>query len=253
MSEQTLEGNAPNMNYAMTETMRLGMDALDRATNRSAHLPGIVALYGPSGVGKSSAASLAANQFGAYYVEMRSAWTKKGFLEHVLKDMGIKASSTLCGMLEQICEELMLSHRPLIIDEFDYAVEKNMIELVRDIYEGSNAAILLIGEEHLSTKMLRRSERFHNRMLHWARADFATSNDAYKLRDFYCRDVNVADDLVEYIRKTVGGCVRRLCVNLENVSQESKRQGWGQVNRADWGARPLYTGTPAPRSRGAKV
>jgi AAA domain len=223
------------------------LGALDQAVHREDHLPGIVALYGPSGVGKSEAAALAANTYQAYYVEMRSVWTKSALLKAILKEMGIAKGGTMTDMFDQICEELALSRKPLIIDEFDYAVAKNMIEVVRDIHEGSNAAILLIGEEHLSSKIQRKSERFHNRMLHWAKAEAASPKDAMLLRDHYCSDIHIDDDLIEYIRSVVNGCVRRICVNIDRVIKDAKRTGQKSVSKADWGDKELYTGSPRGR------
>jgi len=242
MSDTLAIGNT----VAPIQTVVRCMTALNQAMNRAEHLPGIVSLYGPSGVGKSIAAAFTANSTNAYYVEMRSAWTKKKFLQAILKEMGIKPELVISDMLDQICEQLALSQRPLIVDEADYAVEKNMLDLIRDIYEGSSTAILLIGEEHLSTKILRKSERFHNRMLHWAKAEPASHADAKVLRDFYGKrsGVLVEDDLVEHIRQYIKGCVRRLCVNMELVHQEAKRQGLTTINREQWGNRELYSGAP---------
>lgn len=230
-------------------TVKSCLDALGQAMSRPDHLPGMVALYGPSGVGKSVAAAFCANNKNAYYIQLASGWAKKKFLESVLKEMSIKPEKTIGDMLDQICEELVCSMRPLIIDEADYAVDKKMLDLIRDIYEGSNAAILLIGEEHLSNKILRQSERFHNRMLMWAKAGAATFTDAKALRNYYDKRANVkiADDLLKHILNVTRGCVRRLCVNFEKVYTEAKRQGWAEVDRATWGDRELYDGKPGGR------
>lgn len=248
MSES--ESNYTCSTIAMLQTVRRCMGAVEYSMNRPAHLPGIVALYGPSGVGKSNAAAFVANHYRAYYVEMRSAWTKRALLESILKDMGIPADKNNYQMIDQICEQLGLSGRPLIIDEFDYAVQKGMIDLVRDIYEASNAPVLLIGEEQLSDKIRRKSARFHNRMLHWAEAAPATIEDALLLRDFYCNDVNVSDDLVNHIREVTHGCVRLICINLETIMQDARRTGLDSVSLNDWGNKKLYTGD-APRRRRA--
>nr|WP_249123784.1 ATP-binding protein [Pseudomonas aeruginosa] len=69
-------------------------------------------------------------------------------------------------MADQIAEELAASGRPLIIDEMDHLVAAGQVELIRDLYESSQASILLIGEEMLPTK-LKKYERFHGRVLSW--------------------------------------------------------------------------------------
>ncbi|MCG9087420.1 AAA family ATPase, partial [Laribacter hongkongensis] len=81
--------------------------------------------------------------------------------------MSIKPCGTIPALLDQICEQLAASQRPLIIDEFDFALRSDsMVELVRDIYEGSQGTILLIGEEQLPQR-LKRWERFHSRVMAW--------------------------------------------------------------------------------------
>ena len=82
----------------------------------------------------------------------------------------IPAAKTTAANLDLICEQLAASQRPLILDEADYLVAKaGMVELVRDIYEGSQSPIMLVGEEMLPNK-LKKYERFHGRVLNWLRA-----------------------------------------------------------------------------------
>ena len=223
--------------------------ALDRALNRPAHLPGMVTFYGPSGWGKSFSAAYTANRFRAYYVECKSSWTRKALLVSILKSMGIVPATTIYDMTEQISEQLALSGRPLIVDEMDHIVEKKAVEVIRDIYEGSNAAILMIGEEKLPAK-LKGWERFHNRMLDWVPAQPADLEDTGLLADLYSPDVVIADDLLGNIQQMARGCVRRICVNLELVRRTAMDAGLDQIDLATWKSsqKELYTGE-APKRR----
>lgn len=222
--------------------------AIDRALSRSEHLPGMITFYGPSGYGKSTAAAYAANKLRAYYVQCLSAWTKKSFLVHVLKEMGVRAAPTIADMTLQVAEELALSGRPLIIDEMDHLAEKKAVEIVRDIYEASGgAAILLIGEEGLPGK-LRRWERFHGRMLDWVPAQPADIDDARHLRELYCRHVKIADDLLSRVTDIARGSVRRICVNLDRIEYTARNEGLTEIDLPTWGDRDLFTGE-APRRR----
>lgn len=221
--------------------------ALERALSREANLPGLVCFYGPSGWGKSMSATAIANQSRAYYVQAKSVWTKKHFLKAILFEMGIKAAGTIPEMADQVAEELAASQRPLIIDEMDHIVDKNAVELVRDIYESSQAPILLIGEEGLPGK-LKKWERFHGRVLAWVQAQAVNLEDARQLRLIYCRDVSVADDLLEHVVQISHGSVRRVCVNLDMIQSESLGMGLDAMDRATWGRREFYTGE-APKRR----
>jgi len=225
----------------------LAISALERAINRSPSLPGMVVYYGPSGFGKSFSATYTANQMRAYYIECKSSWTKKGLLVSILKEMGIAPAHTIYEMTDQISEELVLSQRPLIIDEMDHIVDKKAVEIVRDIYEGSQASMLLIGEEKLPVK-LKKWERFHGRVLDFVPAQPASIEDAQHLSRLYATGIKVADDLLAEIHRISRGSVRRICVNLDRVRETACREDWDTVTKKTWGNRELYTGE-APHRR----
>jgi len=225
----------------------LCLNALEQAIHRPAHLPGLVSFYGPSGYGKTSGAAFAAVKHNAYHLECKSTWTKKAFLSNLMKEMGMVARGTIPDMADAVAEQLSLSGRPLIIDEFDHLVVRRIEELVRDLYEGSNAPILLIGEENLEAN-LRFNERFHNRILRWVPAQPAGLDDAQLLRRLYCPDVEVGDDILQKIVDITRGCTRRISINLYTVHSVATEQGLGRISLAEWGDRPFYTGN-APKRR----
>ena len=136
-----------NTGIAPLTNVALCLGTLKRAIDRPRHLPGITVFYGPSGFGKSTAAACAIIQCRACYVQARSSWTRKAAHEAICKGLGLKPGKTISEMLDQIAEELALSGKPLVIDEADFLVEHKQIEIVRDIYEASQAPIMLIGED----------------------------------------------------------------------------------------------------------
>lgn len=220
--------------------------ALMHAIERRHHLPGLVCFYGPSGFGKSTAAAYAANKSRAYYVSCKSTWTRKAVLMEIAREMGLNHGSTLYELGNQISERLAISGRPLIIDEFDFLVDRKAVEIVRDLYEGSGAAVMIIGEEQLPHK-LRRWERFHGRVLDWLPAQPATREDATLIARLYAREVDIADDLLDKVHALARGSVRRIATNVEMIRQEAPLHGWKRVDLATWGDRPLYTGEPPAR------
>lgn len=242
MAKQGLDVNTAALSIVM-----LAMGCLQRIMERQAHLPGMAVLYGFSGFGKSTAAAYISNKMRAYYVECKSVWSKRALLENILKVMGITPGATIYIMLDQICEQLAKSGRPLIIDEMDHIVEKAAVEVIRDIYEGSRAPILLIGEERLPAK-LTKWERFHGRILEWAAAPAADLQDTKVLADFYCAGITVQSDLLEIIHQKSKGSVRRIVTNLDRVREEAASQGISSIGSKEWGKRELYTGeAPQPR------
>lgn len=238
--------------FAPLRNVLLARAVMETLTTRDPELPGMAVLYGPSGYGKTKAVSSVAIHHRAYYVECRSYFSKKSLLLAILDEMAIKPGRTVHEMVTQISEQLVHSRRPLMIDEMDHIVERNLVELVRDIYEASRASILMVGEENFPRK-LRRWERFDNRILVWQPAEPSDLEDARKCAKLYAPDVVIADDLLARIVQETRGVTRRICVNIANVRREAKKAGLPPQRPIDlkaWGSRALYTGE-APLRRAA--
>lgn len=241
-----LLGKAPLVNVSLC------VGAIDKAMNRKAHLPGLVTFSGPSGFGKSTAAAIATNHFNAVYVRASDSWTRKGTHLAILKEMGIKPAKSLFELAEQVAQELAMSRRPLIIDECDYLVRKGYIEVIRDLYEGSGATIMLIGEENLP-KELNKWERMHGRILDFVLAEPASLEDARGLAGLYMDGVEVAEDLLAKVHSLAKGSARRICQNLEKIREEAVENGLSCMDLATWGSRNFITGeAPTRKIEGGK-
>lgn len=231
---------------AQIHNLELVRIAVERLSSSSPGLPRLAALYGPSGYAKTTSLLAAANGSRAYYVQILSAWGCKALLQKILIEMSVKPVGTIPDMLDAVCAQLAASGRPLILDEFDRATKKDsMVELVRDIYEGSRSPIIIAGEEMLPQK-LKKWERFHSRVLSWVPAQPVSLVDARALAPIYAPGTEIADDMLDHLVKYSGGSVRRVCVNLAGIEEKAAVEGWEIVNRERWGDTPIYTGE-APR------
>ena len=246
------------MKTANIQNLTLVRTALESLTDRRGGLPGLGVLYGPAGYGKTTALVAVANQTRAYYVQMRSAWNRKSLFQKILVEMGIPTTAptkkkdavgralTITEMLDAICSQLAASRRPLMIDEFDHCtIGDGMVELVRDIYEGSQTPLILSGEELLPRK-LARWERFHSRVLAWVPAAPVSLQDARELAPIYC-DTPCADDFLKLLVDNADGSVRRVSVNLARAGEIAAAEGWRKIDSATWGDIPLYTGEAPSR------
>lgn len=229
-------------NTAQIFNLELVRTASERLAGRTSGLPGIGCLYGPAGWGKTCASLSIANERRAYFVQLRSAWSRKAMLEAILREMGIAPAGTLCMLLDQIAVQLSASGRMLILDEFDHAAKNaSMVELVRDIYEASQGTLLLVGEEMLPKK-LQRYERFHSRVLTWVPAQPVTLSDARLLAPIYAPRVRIDDAMLEHLVQIAKGSVRRVSVNLASIAEEAAIDGLGEMTLSAWGDRRFYTG-----------
>ena len=241
-----------NSSIAPLKNVMLFTELVARVTARSPGLPGMGCFSGPSGYGKSFSAIYAANKHRAYHIQVKSVWTRKKLCMATLLEMGIAPAATIPDMVDQIGMQLSQSGRPLIIDEADYLLSKGLIEVVRDIYESSQATILLIGEEQLPTK-LKKWERVHGRMLDWVQALPASIADAKHLAKLYCRNVEISDELMAALHAASAGSARRVCVNLDRIREAAELMGPGgrdgpvKMSRADFKGEFFSGNPPAAR------
>ena len=82
------------------------LELVDRVQSRAASLPGMACFYGPSGYGKTTAATFAENRFQAVRVEMKSTWSPRKLCETISLEMGQSPARTVCDMVDAICTQL---------------------------------------------------------------------------------------------------------------------------------------------------
>ena len=226
-------------------------EAVNRTLQRNQLLPGISAFYGPSGFGKSTAANYVATKTNAFYVQVKSTYTKKAFAQALLREMSIPMPNTMPEMIELASAELAKSGRPLIIDEFDHLVHSSKVEMIRDLYESSQGTFLIIGEELLPRK-LEKWERFHGRVLNWVPALPSDLNDVVELSRIYAPSIEITQDVLEQLVSVVRGSTRRVSTNLEMLHENALEFGVKRVSRKELSLilpHGFVTGeSPKPRS-----
>ncbi len=245
----TKNAAAAAINFASLTNVALALKLTDNLMKRGTSLPGIGVLYGFSGLGKTIGLAVAANRHRAAFVGCMSYDTKKSLLTSIAHELGIEPAgrATIPTLVSAIADELMRTGKPLFIDDAHYMANRNLIELVKDLYEASGAPILLAAEERFPAQ-LRRWEQVHNRVLYWQAAEPCGLGDARKLAQLYAPKHQFADDWMEKCLGAVRRITRRVCVNLENARREAEESGHrGEINLKWWGDRAFYTGDAPTR------
>lgn len=228
---------APLRNVAAMITL------VERVQERAFGLPGMATFYGPSGWGKTTAVTVAANEFQAYVVQVKDCWTPTYLAQAILREIGLPPVRGVAAMVDAIGAQLARTDRPLIIDDAQYLLRKRMIELTRDIYESSQAPVILVGEEKLPQD-LTRWENIHNRQLAWEPALACNLSDAEKLVPIYASGITIDTPLLAAIVEASGGSIRRVATNIARVKELARQRGTTSATLAFWGDRAFQTGQP---------
>ena len=222
------------------------LEAIETVKNRPEHLPGIAVMYGPSGFGKSVAATVSCAEYDAIYIEVGASWTRRVLIESLATELGVKLEKRLDETVKGIQFELAVSRRIVLVDESDILIARDLIEFVRELHMKSGAAFVLIGEESFPAK-LARIERVHNRVLIWVPAQPATLACARRLADLYVTGLTIDDDLLTMLLETSKRRHRKIVVNLERVAATARAEGVTVATRSWWAGRDLYTGEAPKR------
>ena len=243
MAQSMNTGNSiqPLRNVAALATL------IKRVEGRQYGLPGMAVFYGPTGLGKTFAASHAAARLDAIHISIQALWTKKTLLNAVLRELGIVPKKTMAEMMEQVNAGLAIAGRTLLVDEADYAIDRGMIEMLRDMQDGSSKPVILIGMEMLPQK-LRKWELVDGRILEWTAAEPADLRDTKLLASVYAPDLEIDGALMERIMRVNKGSVRRISVDLAHVKEQARLQGEAVMTLDKWGDAPFLRGeAPSPR------
>ncbi|MGL5306151.1 MAG: AAA family ATPase [Aeromonas veronii] len=241
-----------NAEPARTATAEALQMAVSIAQARAAGLPGVVVMYGHSGVGKTQAIQFCINRLGVsggvHYVECKSTWTRKAFLEAVMLSMGMLEPDpngkrhcmahnyTLSDMLHIIGKQLETSGIPLFVDDVQYLLDRDVANVLTDIHNASlGGTLVLVGEEKVRDSLVK-LERLHNRVLKWVVAGAGSVDDLDAIARRRWPDVSFERDLLVDLngQKQCNGCLRRGVVNLSNIAAEAHKHGWTEVNLERW-------------------
>ena len=215
--------------------------------DRQFGLPGLAVFYGPSGWGKTTAATYASNRFDACHVEIKSLWRTKQVLQQIALELGLRPARTAPDIFEQVAKTLGRQQRPLLLDEADHLCRDEIIEMIRGLHEASGVPVILIGEELLPQK-LQRWERVHGRILAWVAAQEAELADVGHLATIYCPGVDISPDLRQRLLIESKLSIRRVSINLALLREFAVGRDIRKATVENTRELVFFTGeAPAPR------
>lgn len=217
--------------YAQLTNVKKFNNLMQYVMHRDPNLPSMVVFYGASGLGKTTSAIFGAMLSDARYIQVGASWTKKKLITEIAKQHGIHDVRTIGSGMEQIIDAVNYEPKPIIIDEADYLVAGNMIQLIREIHDETHCPIVLMGEGQLSMK-LRKYEMVYNRVLKWEQAEKCSIEDTILLADMYATGLDMAEDLIQALNTNSDGIARRIVVNTTKIKAAALGAGIASIDLA---------------------
>lgn len=216
----------------ITNVARLA-EAGEALLNRAPGMPGMGLVYGPSGLGKTTAVAWLATRQHGVFVRALATTTPSSLVESICKELGIARRATNVGTIESIVEKLAETNRPLFVDEADYiADQKRLVETLRDIHDLASVPVILIGMGNLRRSISTR-EQLSGRIAQWVEFQRASVEDARALARELA-EVAIEHDLVERLHTAAAGSVRNIVVGLGKIEQFARARSLAKIGAAEW-------------------
>lgn len=217
-------------------------------------LPRMGLLWGRPGEGKTTTVAYGAAQTDAIFLRANVTWSVTSLLRALLVELGKPEGRFKERMLNEIVAELMANPRPILIDESDYLLrQREMLDVLRDIYDTTLTPVIMIGMEDLARKV-QSAGRLGRRVTQWVQFDGIDIEDGRKVADACC-EATVADDLLEELFKAADGNIGRIVAGLSRIEKLGRTQKIPPdtpIALADWGRRTLFFDQPRFRRGGRR-
>ncbi|MCG9722142.1 ATP-binding protein [Shewanella sp. Isolate7] len=220
------------------------LELMENLQGRSSITPGIGLVHGPSGFGKTTTMCWLINQLGARnasYVRCYATDTPSSFIARIMEELGADMLYPLRKSVDFIVNRMNERQLPLFIDEADHIVgQSRIMETIRDLYDATELPVILVGMEEIARRISHRKQLF-NRVSEWVEFQPADLEDVHEFASQLLDDrVQVAEDLLEHIRKRSGGEVRRILTALEKIERSALANDLDFVDLDAWGEQPLF-------------
>lgn len=218
--------------FVKTQNVINLIGALGELERRSPVVPGLFLLHGHQGYGKTMGAQWYAVQSGAVYVRAQAAWTVNWMLQELCGRLGLAPEGITRNNFRLVREELYKRPRLVFMDEADYLIrERRMLDTVRDLYDLSGAAIVLVGMAGARDAIGRKSPQFWSRVSQEVEFTPLTPADVKGIAD-ELTGMNLEAVHAAQIQRQTGGNFRQTVVllsQMETIVKSNPNPEMGRV------------------------
>ena len=217
--------------------------AITELKTRAPGMPGMGLVYGATGMGKTTAATIAANTFNAAYVRANVTWTTpNAMLRDLAKALGGREHHSASRNLHEVVKLLQTTGRPLLIDEAEYVTKMRDtgLDAVRDLHDMSTVPIILIGMSERGSLSINkqivgreRLAQIKRRIAYWVEFGPLDMDEARKVVETNC-EVILDEGLLEHLYQRSHGRIGAFTVGLSKIEQFAIRNDLQSIGMADW-------------------
>ncbi len=215
--------------FATTSNVERLVDAMTRIIVREDGVPGMGLLYGEPGLGKTKSSLWWAARNDGIFVRTKKLMTGRWLLEEIVAELGEAPAFRTADLFRQIRDQLLERPRAIFIDEIDM-LDGRIIETLRDVYDETNAPMILIGMGQADKKLMR-YKHLWDRLSEVVKFNELSPADISGVAAQLC-ETPLAEDAVSFIHGQ-GTRFRRVMLWLYRAEAIAKRNRLSIIAAAD--------------------
>lgn len=144
-----------NKVFVRTKNVKKFVALMEEVKQLPANIPKIVLVFGEYGLGKSETIKWWTFKNDCIYVRANQGMSSRWLLSEIAEELGEEAFWHIKDTFNLVEQKLKQNPKPLIIDEVDYLVPNNVIEILRDLHDRTMCPMILVGMINIDKKLSR--------------------------------------------------------------------------------------------------
>ncbi len=144
-----------NKVFVRTKNVKNFVSLMEEVKQLPNNIPKIILVYGEYGLGKSETIKWWTFKNDCIYVRANQGMTSRWLLSEIAEELGEEAFWHIQDTFNLVEQKLKQNPKPLIIDEVDYLVNNNVIEVLRDLHDRTGCPMILVGMVNIDKKLSR--------------------------------------------------------------------------------------------------
>ena len=144
-----------NKVFVRTKNVKKFVALMEEVKQLPANIPKIVLVFGEYGLGKSETIKWWTFKNDCIYVRANQGMSSRWLLSEIAEELGEEAFWHIQDTFNLVEQKLKQNPKPLIIDEVDYLVPNNVIEILRDLHDRTMCPMILVGMINIDKKLSR--------------------------------------------------------------------------------------------------
>lgn len=211
------------MEFAITRNVREFLSGMEVVATPIKGRIGMALVFGDPGTGKTEIAQRYAADNDFPYIRATDIMSRRSLLSRIVAELGEQPKYTADDLFNQAVDMLLDHPRTLIVDEVDYLCRGGMVEVLRDLNDITNNAVVMVGMHQLDQK-LKRFRHLYDRFSAVVRFRPFEVEDIAGLAENIC-ECKIDKSAVKFIHERGHGKFRRTIVWFSRAEKMARKNG----------------------------